>query len=197
MDLGGPCMEPFPPFPYTSGMTYDQFKTLCEQRRSIRYFSDKPVTKEEVQQLLELGRLAPSVENLQPWFFHVISSVQLRKKLMEASCYGNFIEGASVFIVVTANRTYVNKPKEPVWNPKELEYSCMAAMENMLLGATSMELGSSWVSLHHGVAHGILGLAQQEVVVGGIMIGHYKSGEEEAGSGHTRMPLEDMYTYHE
>lgn len=178
-------------------MTYDDFKSLCEQRRSIRFFDDKPVTGKEVFLLLELARLAPSIENLQPWHFHVIFNKELRKKLMEASCYGNFVEGAGVFIVVTANATLENQTKDIVWNPKELEYSCMAAMEHILLGATALELGSTWVSLHHGVAHEILGLPRYETVVGGLMLGHYKPGEEQGNDGHQRKPLREIYTFHE
>lgn len=178
-------------------MTYDDFQSLCKNRRSIRYFDEQPVSTEDVRKLLELARLAPSVENLQPWHFHVIFNKALRKTLMEACCYGNFVEGAGAFIVITANHSLENKAQEPVWNPRELEYSCMAAAEHMLLGAASMGLGSCWVSLHHGTAHDILKLPRHEVVVGGIMIGHYRTGEEEGTDGHQRNPIEDMYTFHE
>ncbi len=178
-------------------MTYDDFKSLCESRRSIRSFDEKPVTKEEVLQLLEVARLAPSVENLQPWHFHVILNKDLRHQLTEASCYGNFVEGASVFIVVTANRSLENKAKEPVWNEKELEYSCMAAMTNILNGATAMGIGSCWVSLHHGPVHELLHLPLHESIVGGIMLGHFKKGEEHASDGHKRNSLKDIYTMHD
>jgi len=178
-------------------MTYEDFHALCQNRRSIRYFDQKPISKIDVIKLLELARLAPSIENLQPWHFHVIQNKELRHKLIEASCYGNFVEGADVFIVITANRSLENKAKEPVWNPKELEYSCMAAAEHMLLGATAMGLGSCWVSLHHGTAHEILKLPHHEIVVGGLMLGHYKRGEEHGIDGHQRNALEEMYTLHE
>ncbi len=178
-------------------MTYDQFNALCTQRRSIRYFDDKPVTKGQLLQLLELARLAPSVENLQPWHFHVIVNHDLQKKLMEASCYGNFVEGASVFIVITADSTLEGTAKEPVWNPKELEYSCVAAAEHIMLGETAMGLGSCWVSLHRGVAFEILGLPRKELVVGGLMIGQYKPGEEKSSDGRQRKALDEMYTFHE
>ena len=175
-------------------MTYADFKSLCESRRSIRYFDQKPVLKEDVMRLLELARLAPSVENLQPWHFHIIYNHDLRKKIMKASCYGNFVEGAGVFIVVTANRLLENKAKEIVWNPRELEYSCMAAMTNVILGATAMGLGSCWVSLHHGTAYDILALPRHETVVGGLMLGHYRKGEDQSSNGRQRNPLQTMYT---
>ncbi len=178
-------------------MTYDDFRALCERRRSIRYFADKPISQEEVLKLVELARLAPSVENLQPWHFHIIFNRDLRHKLMKASCYGNFVEGAGVFIVVTTKRDLEHAAAEPVWNTRELECSCMAAMTNILHGATAMGLGSCWVSLHRGEALEILNLPDEETVVGGLMIGHYRMGEEEPGSGHRRKPLKEMVTIHE
>lgn len=178
-------------------MQYDDLKSLCQKRRSIRYFDQKPVSKEDVMKLLELARLAPSVENLQPWHFHVILNKDLCHKLTETSYYGNFVEGAGVFIVVTANRLLLNEAKEPVWNEKELEYSCMAAAEHILLGATAMGIGSCWVSLARGNVHELLHLPHHEIVIGGLMLGHYKKGEEANSNGRQRKSLEDIYTFHE
>ncbi len=178
-------------------MTFDDFKTLCETRRSIRYFGDKPVSKQEILSLLNVASLAPNIENLQPWHFHVIFNQELRKEFMKSCCYGNFVEGADVFIVITANMALENKAKEIVWNPKELEYSCMAAAENIMLGATAMGLGSCWVSLHHGAAHAALGLKAHELIVGGLMIGHFRRGEEQPSNGRQRKPIEEVSTVHE
>ena len=83
-------------------MDYTDFQKLCEARHSIRFFDQKPIPKEDVEKLLELGRLAPSIENLQPWHFHVVYNEDLRHKLAAECCYGNFIEGGSVFLVVTS-----------------------------------------------------------------------------------------------
>ncbi len=73
----------------------------------------------------------------------------------------------------------------------------MAAAEHMLLGATVMEIGSCWVSLYRCNAHEILELPMHEIVVGGLMLGHYKRGEEHGHDGHERDPLDGMYTFHE
>lgn len=121
---------------------------------------------------------------------------ELRKKMMHASCYGNFVEGAGVFIVVTCDMSLTTKAAEPVWNPRELEYSCMSAMEHLLLAATAMGLGSCWVSLHHGAVHEALALPRSIAVMGGVMLGHYKAGEESNSNGHDRKPLERIHTFH-
>ena len=109
-------------------MQYDDFASLCKNRRSVRTFEDTPVTKEEILKLLELARHAPSVDNLQPWHFHVVLDQEKRKALMDACCYGNFVEGAGVFMIVTADLRVKKEAKKILWNPKEVEYSCITAM---------------------------------------------------------------------
>jgi nitroreductase len=173
-------------------MTYDDFRSLCVNRRSIRYFLDRPVAQEDIRKLMELARMAPSVGNLQPWRFHIVMNRALRRDLERESLYGNFVTGAGVFLVVTSNRAAGQKALEPVWNEKELEYSCMAAMTNIMLGATAMGLGTCWVSLHRGDVHDVLKLPPQEMVIGGLMIGHYRAGEEQASGEHQRKPLADV-----
>lgn len=178
-------------------MSYDDFHALCKQRRSIRYFSDEPVSMKDIEKLLETANMSPSVQNTQPWHFHIIQDKEMRKKLMETSCYGNFIEGASVFIIVTCDRTARPNNQEIIWNPKELEYSCVCATEHLLLAATTLKLGSCWVSLHHGKSHDILKLKDSHIVIGGVMLGHYKSGEDEASGVHVRHNLSDIFTVYE
>ncbi len=177
-------------------MTFDDFQALCAQRRSIRYFDDKPVKMDVITKLLDVARLAPNVENLQPWKFHVVASAKLRQKLMEASCYGNFVEGAGVFIVITSDSSLQTKAKEPVWNPRELEYSCIAAAEHMMLGATALGLGSCWISLHHGLAHEVLDLPHNETVVGGLMLGYFKRGEEKSSGERERKTVDELTVFH-
>lgn len=177
-------------------MTYDDFLSLLKNRRSIRYFSDKPVDKALLEKILSAGVLAPSVENTQPWTFHVITDKELKAKMMEHSCYGNFVAGAAAFIVVTCDRAAQRNAKDTIWNPRELEYSCIAAMQNMMLAAATMNVGSCWVSLHHGPVHNLLKLKDYHVVVGGMMLGYLKDGEEIPSGEHERKALADTVTMH-
>lgn len=178
-------------------MTFDDFTSLCEQRHSVRTFEKMPVAKEDVLKILNLACMAPSVENLQPWRFHVITNNALREKVLGCSCYGNFVECAGTFVVVTTDRSVEGDAKKTIWNPVELEYSCVAAMEHIALGATAMGLGSSWVSLHRGTAHEALHLPHHEIVVGGILIGHRLRENQEPLQIHDRKPLKEIVTFHE
>ena len=73
----------------------------------------------------------------------------------------------------------------------------MVAAEHMMLGATAMGLGSCWVSLARGNVHELLNLPHHEIIIGGLMLGHYKRGEEKGWNGHQRKSMDDMYTFHE
>ncbi|NOS67437.1 MAG: nitroreductase family protein [Candidatus Peribacteraceae bacterium] len=178
-------------------MNFPDFEKLVKQRRSIRYYSDKPVSKDDVLKLLEVAHLSPSVENAQPWHFHVIFNQDMKRKLMSACCYGNFVDAAGVFIVVSCDHSHEFSMPEVVWNPKELEFSCMAAMMHVILGATAMGLGSCWVSLHHGQVHEFMKLPREHTVVGGVMLGHFKAGEEKSGEHFERKPLSGLVTVYD
>lgn len=52
-----------------------------DQRRSVRDFSDKPVAKEVMENLIMTGSSAPSGAHKQPWTFCLISNKELKSKL--------------------------------------------------------------------------------------------------------------------
>ena len=60
---------------------YEQMKT----RRTIRDFSDKPVSKEVIENCLKAAGTAPSGANLQPWHFVVVSKPEIKKKIRIAA----------------------------------------------------------------------------------------------------------------
>jgi len=59
-------------------ISYEQVLETIRQRRSIRYFSKKKVTKEKIEQLITLGRFAPTGHNDRKVCYTIIND---RKKL--------------------------------------------------------------------------------------------------------------------
>jgi nitroreductase len=53
--------------------TNETLKTIYE-RRAVRTYLDKPVSKDLIEQLLDAGRMAPSAINKQPWKFYVVTN---------------------------------------------------------------------------------------------------------------------------
>jgi len=54
------------------------------ERRSVRNFTDKPVSDHLIRRVLEAGRFAPTSGNCQPWKFIVITDKTIIDELDEA-----------------------------------------------------------------------------------------------------------------
>ena len=143
-----------------------------EKRKSIRKFQNKKIEKRVIQDILQAGLLAPSPKNRQPWQFVVISNENKKNELVDAmrqeiavrlkensnrsDIYAslesmNIIEQAPVLILVCYRYGMVEQHDDGVdWqiSSKDLEavelQSIGAAVENMLLKATELEIGSLW-----------------------------------------------------
>lgn len=113
------------------------FEVLYE-RRSVRSFQEgRPVEEEKVEKLLKAAMAAPSACNTQPWEFIVVSEEKALQELKGAIDYGKY--NAPLIIAVCGNPAFLP------WEDSTGVTDCCAAMENMLLAATAMGLGSVWV----------------------------------------------------
>jgi nitroreductase len=59
----------------------DATMKVIQDRRSIREFTDEPVSDQDLDMLLEAARQAPSGENAQPWRFIIVKDEGMRKKM--------------------------------------------------------------------------------------------------------------------
>lgn len=62
-----------------------RFRKEMESRRSVRFFSNQPVPKETIEEIIKTAGLAPSGANKQPWTFCVISNQDLKSKIRQAA----------------------------------------------------------------------------------------------------------------
>ena len=108
---------------------------LIRKRRTIRKFTPDHVSDEMLEVLLDAASVAPSRLNHRPLYYVVIRDDDVKTKVAEALRVRPYIEQASVVIAVCADPRI-----SATW---ELDGS--AAIENMLLAATSLGLGSAWV----------------------------------------------------
>lgn len=117
---------------------------IIKSRRSIRAFKQDAVSDEILNKLLESAIYAPSEGNLQPWKFYVVRNRELRIKLAKAALEQYFISEAPVAIVVCADL----KATSP-YGARGINLYCIqstaAAIQNILLTAHSLGLGTCWV----------------------------------------------------
>lgn len=70
-----------------------------KKRRSIRSYTDKPVPKKIIEELLTLANLAPSASNLQNRSFIVVQNKKTIKKLYQAAFKQSHVLEAPVIII--------------------------------------------------------------------------------------------------
>ena len=72
---------------------------LIQSRKSVRQYSDKHISDEDLKKILEAGRLAPSWMNVQSWKFIVIKSQENKDLLSELALGQQQVKNADVDIV--------------------------------------------------------------------------------------------------
>jgi nitroreductase len=123
----------------------DVFEAIAK-RRSIRKYQDKDVDDRLIGVLLWAAAQAPSAGNLQEWRFIVVRDKKTKELLYNAALKQDHVKEAPVLIVVAAD---LEIQSLKYGKRGELVYAlldCGAAIENMLLAATSIGLGACWVS---------------------------------------------------
>lgn len=123
----------------------DDIIEIIKSRRSVKSFNPKYVSWELVAKILDAGRHAPSCGNLQNWKFIVILESELKDRLAEAAQEQLNLGMAGVLIIVCAEpqkaERYFGARGERLFTVQ----NCAAAVENMLLEAHSLNLGTCWV----------------------------------------------------
>ena len=110
---------------------YDALRT----RLTVREFKPDPVPDDVLNRILEVGRLAPSSRNLQPWHFIVIKNPETIKRIGEIATSGRFVTGAPLAIAVAME------------NADRPELDAGRVLQQMELLAWSEGLGTCFVGL--------------------------------------------------
>lgn len=115
------------------------------QRRSIRKYLDKPVEFEKITTIIDAARKAPSAGNLQDWGFVIVTEKDLIRQVASYSVEQYWIQTAPALIVVCGfpekHEMYYGLRGKRLYNVQD----CAAAIQNILLSATDVGLGTCWV----------------------------------------------------
>ncbi|WP_135611310.1 nitroreductase [Methanococcoides sp. AM1] len=107
-------------------------------RRSVREYTEDPVSKDDINTILECGKWAPSGLNNQPWKFIVIQDEDTIKRLAECTHYSKIVLQAKVLIAV-----YLDQ--ETMYHHDKDVLAIGASIQNMLLACEDLGLGAVWL----------------------------------------------------
>ena len=112
------------------------------KRRSIRKYQEGTIKDEDIQMMLSAAMAAPSARNMQPWEFYVIKNNKIMQEIRNFAPNFNF--NSSLMIIVCGNTSRsITQNDNDFWIQ-----DCSAAIQNILLTATSLGLGTVWCGLY-------------------------------------------------
>jgi nitroreductase len=101
------------------------------KRRSVRKYTGDPIPREDLEKIVDAGRLAATGSNQQPWDFVVVTDREMIDQLKVAA---GWMDKAGAIVAV------VMDPSSRWW----VEDGA-AAVENMLIASTALGYGSCWL----------------------------------------------------
>ncbi len=110
-------------------------------RRSIRSFTEEPLSRDTLRLLLSAAMNAPSVDDDRPWHFIVIQDRKTRLRIRDIHPDAYMLSQAPAAILVCGS-TSLQK------YPGFLDQSCSAASENILIEAQQLGLGGLWLRVY-------------------------------------------------
>ena len=146
------------------------------ERRSTRHYTDEPVSKEDLEQILEAGLWAPTARNEQEIKIAVMSDPAERQAFREAFAakdgrprFANFDYGCPVFLFL--------------YGDKDFPYTEMDSgivVENMAIAAESLGLGTVIIGCIRDFMRSEaaqswrerIGMTEQDLFTVGLCIGH-------------------------
>lgn len=123
--------------------TVDAVLENIHARKSVRQFTDEPVSQEHIETMLKAAMAAPTAVNYQPWRFVVITERARLDAMAEVLPYAKMLKQAPLAIVVCGETTWFEGRENTYW-----QQDCSAATQNILLAAEALGLGAVWTGVY-------------------------------------------------
>lgn len=176
-------------------------KTAIETRHSVRKFSDKPVTREIINECLEAARLAPSACNSQPWHYIVLDDPNVKLDFCKAAFSGvykmsGWAEKAPVLVAVVSDRgNFVSRIGNFFRSTEFFLVDQGISGEHFVLRAWELGLGTCWIGwLDSAKAAKFFKLPAGKKIEHLFAVGYPAEGEKPSML-HGRKKLEEIVSY--
>lgn len=111
------------------------FKSLCQARRSTRKYTDQPIEQDKIDYMLTCALMSPSGKRVNPWEFYVTTDTAKIRPLSACRTYGSGMFQTAMGAIVVA----VDASLTDVW-----QLDGAIAAQNLLLAAEDCGLGACW-----------------------------------------------------
>ena len=168
------------------------FLELSKARFSVRKFNDKPIEREKLARILEVGNIAPTAKNNQPQRIYVI---QGEDALAKVNAITPCIYGAKTVLMFAYNADEDWKnPKQSEKHSGEQDVSIVAT--HIMLEAWDLGIGSCWVNFFaNDELEKAFNLPKNEKTVLLMPLGYADANVKPAPQHSNKKPLFDTIKY--
>ena len=154
------------------------------KRRSVRQFTGEPVTKETAMKLIDAAAAAPSAMNLRPVRFILMDKEDMAKLAATVDQKQPFEQGQWAIAGYSGGTGWLEDSS--------------AALENILIAATALGLGSLWYGVYRRAAkepqvRAALNLPEGVECVGIAVIGRAAEEKEPHGQADAKFVFESAW----
>jgi nitroreductase len=110
-------------------------------RRSIRKYKEQKIEKDKIDIILKSAMYAPSAMNFQAWHYVVIDDKNVLNETIKSIPHAELLIQTPAAILVCGDAAV---EKNESW----MIQNCSAAIQNILLAAHGLGLGSCWIAIH-------------------------------------------------
>jgi nitroreductase len=122
-------------------------------RRSIRKYKNQEIEKDKLDTIVKSAMYAPSAMNLQAWHYVVIYDKNVLNETIKSIPHAELLIQTPAAILVCGDAAV---EKNESW----MIQNCSAAIQNILLAAHGLGLGSCWIAIH-GIAEVVENVSKQ------------------------------------
>ncbi|MEF8834998.1 MAG: nitroreductase family protein [Candidatus Thermoplasmatota archaeon] len=122
-----------------------EFKEVVKKRRSVRSYAEGEIPKEDIEEIIRIGHMAPSGGNRQARDFIIVGDEEEKEKLVENAYGQSFIGDAPWVLVICANQERSAERYDERGRKLYSIQDATAAIENMLLAVVDMGYSSCWI----------------------------------------------------
>jgi nitroreductase len=116
--------------------------TAIASARAVRRFDLRPLAADQLEHILEAGRLSPSSKNEQRWSFIVCSDREHLQQLSKIGDYAGHVAHAAAAIAIVVPESDVD------WERESIAFDAGQCARTMMLAAWELGIGSCHASVY-------------------------------------------------
>lgn len=174
----------------------DCFESI-KGRRSIRKFSRKPVPVEDLKKIVKLGGLAASGMNVQP-IKYMIATGDSADAIFPHTRWAGYLKGQGSPSFEERPAAFILVLNDSTLRKSGYELDAGAAVQNMLVAAHSMGLGTCWLgAIDYDKISGLAGIGADYKLVSAVAVGYpAQKSIAEPSEGDIKYYLDDEEVLH-